>query len=117
MIRIERKRKNWTQQDLARKAGIKQPVIARYEKGQDPSPKNLNAIAKALNLPIEHFTYPGKQDSIMQTNFNEREFDAKLNELKGCPVTYKMALLPLIDLVLNVNKANKSLKGCQELLG
>lgn len=108
MIRIERKRKYWTQQDLATKTGIKQPVIARYEKGQDPSPKNLNAIAKALNLPIEHFTFPRKQDPTMQTNFNEQEFDAKLNELKECPATYKMALLPLIDLVINVNRANTS---------
>lgn len=108
IIRMERKLKNWTQQDLANKTNIKQPVIARYEKGQHPSAKNLNAIAKALKLPVEHFTLPRKRDSTGRDSFNEFEFDAKLSELKECPVTYKMALLPLIDLVLNVNRANTS---------
>lgn len=118
LIRIERKMRNWTQQDLANKTKIKQPVIARYEKGQQPSSKNLLAISKAFNLPVEHFTSTLKINSANdEINFNEIEFDYKLKELKNCPTKYKIALQPIIDFVLNVKRANISLKESQKFLG
>jgi transcriptional regulator with XRE-family HTH domain len=40
------------QQDLAELTGIKQPMIARIEGGQMPSPKTLQRLARALEVGI-----------------------------------------------------------------
>ncbi len=41
-----------TQQQLAEMTGIKQPMLARIEKGQIPKPVTLQKIAKALQIGI-----------------------------------------------------------------
>lgn len=41
-----------TQQEVADSTGIKQPMIARIEGGQMPSPKTLQRLAKALGVGI-----------------------------------------------------------------
>ncbi|HLA12860.1 MAG TPA: helix-turn-helix transcriptional regulator [Pyrinomonadaceae bacterium] len=41
-----------TQQQLADATGIKQPMIARIEGGQMPSPKTLQRLAKALQVGV-----------------------------------------------------------------
>ena len=42
----------FTQQQLADMTGIKQPMLARIEKGQIPKPATLQKIAKALQVGI-----------------------------------------------------------------
>ena len=41
-----------TQQQLAEMTGIKQPMLARIEKGQMPKPVTLQKLAKALQIGI-----------------------------------------------------------------
>lgn len=41
-----------TQQELANSTGIKQPMIARIEGGQMPSPKTLQRLARGLGVGI-----------------------------------------------------------------
>lgn len=43
---------NLTQQQLAEMTGIKQPMLARIEKGQIPNPVTLQKIAKALQVGV-----------------------------------------------------------------
>ena len=48
-----RKKRGWTQRDLARAANMSQPVIARLESGdRDPQLSTLVAVARALGLSI-----------------------------------------------------------------
>jgi len=47
-----REARNMTQRDLAALTGIKQPMIARIEKGQSPSLTTLAKIAAALNASV-----------------------------------------------------------------
>ena len=43
-----REKRRMTQQALADKAGIKQPMLARYERGQIPATPTLQRLARAL---------------------------------------------------------------------
>ena len=54
-IREMRKRKDWSQRDLATASGISNAEISRIESGKrkEPSPSVLKAIASALNVPVE----------------------------------------------------------------
>ena len=54
-IRKMRKRKGWSQRDLATASGISNAEISRIEAGKrkEPSSSVLKAIANALNIPVE----------------------------------------------------------------
>jgi HTH-type transcriptional regulator/antitoxin HipB len=41
-----------TQDELAQRAGIKQPMLARYEKGQVPNASTMQKLAAALHAEI-----------------------------------------------------------------
>jgi DNA-binding XRE family transcriptional regulator len=48
-----RRARGWSQRDLARAAGIQQPVLARLEVGDtDPRASTLLKIARALDLEL-----------------------------------------------------------------
>ena len=52
-IICERIKRKLTQAQLATKAGLKQPSVARVESGNMPSITTLNKIAKALGTRLE----------------------------------------------------------------
>ncbi len=54
-IREMRKRKDWSQRDLATASGISNAEISRIESGKrkEPSPSVLKAISKALDVSME----------------------------------------------------------------
>ena len=53
MIVLLREERGWSQRDLAKKTGIKQPQIARLEKGgQMPTIETLWRLADALNAKV-----------------------------------------------------------------
>ena len=48
-----RQRRDWSQQELAEKAGIRQSIICKIEKGSNmPRADTLKKIAEALGVPI-----------------------------------------------------------------
>lgn len=47
-----RERRKLTQLALAEAAGLKQPMLARYERGQIPTVPTLQRLAKALNAEV-----------------------------------------------------------------
>lgn len=47
-----RKKREWSQEMLAAKAGVSRPTIARVERGDDVSTANLSKIAAALDLQV-----------------------------------------------------------------
>ena len=48
-----RKKREWSQEMLAEKAGVSRPTIARVERGDDVSTANLSKIAAALDLQVQ----------------------------------------------------------------
>lgn len=44
---------DWTQQDLAERAGVSRPSVARIERGDDVSTATLEKVAAALGLRVK----------------------------------------------------------------
>lgn len=55
MIREIREKRGWTQNELARRSGVKQSVLSYIESGKTKHPRidTLTAIALALGVPVE----------------------------------------------------------------
>ena len=51
----ERRKRRWSQAELARRAGVSRPTISNYESGktQNPNPDVIQAIARILEIPTE----------------------------------------------------------------
>lgn len=77
-IRVSRK---MNQRDLARRTGLTQSWISRYERGeQKPGPTKLALLAKALNVPVSSFfTDTAKLTGIEQYLIEHLRDDEKIN--------------------------------------
>lgn len=54
LIRLARKKNNWTQKELAERLGVRQNLISRWESGaMMPGAEVLFKIADELNLDID----------------------------------------------------------------
>lgn len=51
-VRGARKARGWSQTELAHRAGVSRPTIARIEAGQGFSATTLQKVARALDLQI-----------------------------------------------------------------
>lgn len=49
---LRREKLGFTQQELAEKTGMKQPMLARIEGGQMPTPRTLQRLAKGLKVGV-----------------------------------------------------------------
>lgn len=49
-VRQARERRGWTQTQLAERAGVSRPTVARIEAGQDVSMATLTQVARSLGL-------------------------------------------------------------------
>jgi transcriptional regulator with XRE-family HTH domain len=52
-IRVERRKRKWSQEELARKAGVTQGLISQIENGTNDSSKYLTGIARALDVSAD----------------------------------------------------------------
>lgn len=66
MVRQGRKRKGWTNQDLAEAAGLAPNTVSAIESGKNTRPGTLAAVMNALDIPplSEQTTYPQHVDLI-----------------------------------------------------
>lgn len=73
-IRLARKRKGWTQADLASALGVSEPAVNRYEKGgRQPDVDQLVNIANVLEVSIEYLVGRSEDPNIPDSkNKNER---------------------------------------------
>lgn len=49
-IRAERKDKNWSQEELARRSGVSQGLISQFENGINKGSQHLTSLARALDV-------------------------------------------------------------------
>ena len=61
MIKELREKLGWSQNELARRSGVKQGVLSDIESGKTKHPRidTVSAIAEALNVPIEKLLKKG----------------------------------------------------------
>lgn len=52
-LRAARQDRGWTQHELADRADVSRPTIARLERGQDVSVATLTKVATSLDLRVE----------------------------------------------------------------
>ncbi len=78
-LRTLRKNANLTQQQLAEKAGLKAPVIVRYEAGRAlPRPQAIEKLAAALGVPVSDLDgSSSKADKMKLVNFFNSFLDPK----------------------------------------
>lgn len=57
-VRRLRRRKGWTQEELAERAEIDRRYVGRLETGEvdDPEPDTVKKLAKALEVPASYFS-------------------------------------------------------------
>ncbi len=116
-IQLERKRRGWTQKDLAIKSGLLQPAIARYEKGGVVSPKNLRKMTDAFGVSIEDFTKDlaqdatssSMQDPIPTNSYLDEELHSLIREIKSFTPSKKVVLLEFLRALSKANKVESAL--------
>ena len=60
-IKVWREYRGLTQQELAHRTGISKPYLSQLETGKRTgTTKVLSAIAKALDVPLDHIAHPAK---------------------------------------------------------
>lgn len=83
-IREARKSKKMTQEDLAKKLGVKRSVISKYETGQiEPPLPQLRKIADALNVTLAYFLGYGNIEDAQLINATQNHNIDKMREILG----------------------------------
>lgn len=60
-VRDARDTRGWSQEELAERAGVSRPTIARIERGDDVSTATLVKVAVALGLSVGVRPTPGPE--------------------------------------------------------
>ena len=58
-IRVERNRRDWTQRELADRAGLNQPAVSEIERGKAHTYDNLRRVADAFGVDLGWFARKG----------------------------------------------------------
>lgn len=83
--RAERKRHKWTQEELARRAGVSLRSISNFENEEvTPQPANLRAILRALGMDEQ------LADAEAEGQASEPAATSEPTELPECPVCAKV---------------------------
>lgn len=106
-IKELRKKSNLTQKQLADKVHVSSQVISNWERGYStPDSEDVKNLAIVLNCSIDHLL--GREEKPSETNKNEAEFEAWLNdptidkfyrEFKESPEERKEALLAVWEII------------------
>lgn len=105
-----RTKKGWSLSDLSKETGIHRQTIYGYEKGVKPSRKNLEKIAKALNVPVEHFFTDDSGKSNLIVPAVRKELERKLKEALELSAADQDAIIKVIDLAIEKRKLSKKLQ-------
>lgn len=107
-----RKQQKMSQAELAKASGLTQSWVSRYERGgQLPGSKKLEAIAKALKVPVSAFFTESKQLKGIMNYLDEHLADsekASLGRILDSPQN-RQRLFQLLELLAEEPKATGGL--------
>ena len=74
MLSLARAAKGFTQSELAKAANVTQALISKLESGLtvDPSQETVEAIAKALSIPVAFFVSDERPHGMPQFHYRKR---------------------------------------------
>jgi transcriptional regulator with XRE-family HTH domain len=102
-----RKKKNWSQTDLANAVGITYAQIGRYEtKGAQPSAEVLKKIANALDTTTDYLMY-GDKDEKTRAALEDTELLQQFKEVEKMSNEDKKTLKNVIDAFIKRSKLNQ----------
>lgn len=99
-LKLLRKQKNLSQQELAEQAEIHYTHIGRYERGQSkPSTDTLKRLAEALGVSSDYLL-EGSTDQAAKATFDDRDLLRQFQELQTLDDEDKRIIKTLIDAFL-----------------
>lgn len=98
-----RKRKDWSQADLANAVGASRDIIGKYERNENsPSVEMALKIAKVFDVPVDYLLGEGKHASY------DKETIKRLEDIEALDNNTKSVLFNIIDTFLRDAKARKA---------
>jgi transcriptional regulator with XRE-family HTH domain len=102
ILRRLRKNKDWSQGQLAQKAGIDLQKISKYERGiSSPPIATLVKIAKALDVSLDYLV-TGKNSSTEK--MKNTQLVKKMEEIENLPLEYQKTLISVLDSFIKRHK-------------
>lgn len=99
-----RKKKNWSQSELAKMVGVTYAQIGRYEtKGAQPSAEVLKKIANALDTTTDYLMY-GDKDEKARATLEDTELLQQLKEIEKMSNEDKKTIKNVIDAFIKRSK-------------
>lgn len=99
-----RKKKNWSQSELAKEVGVTYAQIGRYEtKGAQPSAEVLKKIANALNTSTDYLMNGNKDEKAMAA-LEDSELLQQFKEVEKMDLEDKKTIKNIIDAFIKRNK-------------
>jgi transcriptional regulator with XRE-family HTH domain len=101
-IASQRKKKGFSQDDLAKQVGIISITIGRYERDEiTPAVDTAAKIAEALEVSLDYLA--GNADAVL-----EKALVKKINDIQKLPEEDKNTVIKLLDAFLRDHKAKKA---------
>ncbi len=102
ILRQLRKNRDWSQGQLAQKAGIDLQKVSKYERGVSSPPiTTLVKIAKALEVSLDYLV-TGK--SISAEKMKNVQLIEKIEEIEKLPLEYQETLVSVLDSFIKRHK-------------
>jgi len=106
-LKALRKQKDFSQQELAERAGVHYTHIGRYERGQSkPTTETLRRLAEALGVSLD-FLVDGATDDVARATFEDRDLLRQFQELQTLDEDDKRIIKTLIDAFLAKRQIQK----------
>jgi len=102
MLRQLRKKKDWSQGQLAQKAGIDLQKVSKYERGVSSPPiATLIDIAKALGVSLDYLV-TGRNTSAEK--MKNAQLIERIEEIEKLPTEYQNTLISVLDSFIKRHK-------------
>ena len=98
-----RKRKNWSQADVAKAIDASRDIIGKYERNENsPSIEMALKIAQVFDVPVDYLLGEGKHSAY------DKETVKRLEDIETLDTNTKSVLFNIIDTFLRDAKARKA---------
>ena len=115
-IKRLRKKKNWSQTDLAEKIGTHLSHVNRIETGKyRPSLPVLIKLADVLEVSLDMLVNGGEEENIKEVKIEDKNLAQRLKLMESLEMEDKQALIRVIDSMLTKSKILHFITKKQEL--
>lgn len=102
ILRRLRKNKDWSQGQLAQKAGIDLQKVSKYERGvSSPPMTTLVRIAKALDVSLDYLVTGSNASA---EKIKNAQLIERIEEIEKLPVEYQVTLISVLDSFIKRHK-------------